>query len=53
MLVEARLERGELSLEKGKLLLLLGYNRQQSHKGMLDKGGRRCPIIDGNAVGWW
>lgn len=50
MLVEPRLEIGELGLEKGKLLLLLGHNRQQSRKGVLDEGRRRCPIIGRDTI---
>lgn len=38
MLVEAGFEIGEACLEIDKLLLLLGDNRQQGHKGVLHKG---------------
>lgn len=45
MLVEPGFKLGELRLELSELLLLLGHNRQQSHKGVLDEGGRRSPVI--------
>jgi hypothetical protein len=53
MLVESGLEIGELCLELSELLLLLGHNRQQCHKGMLDEGRRRCPVGGGDTVWWW
>ena len=53
MLVEADLELGDLSLELGKLLPLFSHNRQQSHKGVLDEGGRGCPVIGRDTVWWW
>ena len=53
MVIEPRVQIGELGLEQGKLLLLLGHNRQQRHKGVLDEGGRGCPILSGDTVWWW
>jgi hypothetical protein len=50
MLVEPGLEIGELCLEMRELLLVLGHNRQQSHKGMLDERGRRSPVIGRDTV---
>jgi hypothetical protein len=38
MLVEASFEIDHACLEMGKLLLLLGDNGQQGHKGVLHKG---------------
>ena len=48
-LVESRLVFSELGLEQRKLLLL-GHNREQSHEGVLDEGGRGCPIISRDTV---
>jgi hypothetical protein len=53
MLVEPGLEFGKLSLKLSELLLLLGYNRQQCHKGTLDERGCRGPIIGGDTIWWW
>lgn len=46
MLVEPGLQIGELCLELRELLLVLGHNRQQCHKGLLDERGRGGPVID-------
>jgi hypothetical protein len=35
-----------------QLLLLLGHNRQQGHKGMLDEGRRGRPFVERDTV-WW
>ncbi len=53
MVVEPGLQIGELCLELSELLLLLGHNRQQRHKSLLDEGRRGCPSISGDAVWWW
>jgi hypothetical protein len=53
MLVEPGLKIGELCLKLSELLLLLGHNRQQGHKGVLDEGGRRGPVIGRDAVWQW
>jgi hypothetical protein len=50
MLVKPGFEIGELRLELSELLLLLGHNRQQCHKGVLDEGGRRSPVIGRDTV---
>ena len=53
MLIEPGLEVGELSLELSELLLVVGHNRQQCNKGLLDE--RRCgsPVIGRDTLWWW
>lgn len=53
MLVESGLQLGELRLELSELLLLLGHNRQQCHKGVLDEDGRSSPVIGRDTIWWW
>jgi hypothetical protein len=53
MQLEPGLQFGELCLELSELLLLLGHNRQQCDKGVLDEGGRSGPIIGGYTIWWW
>jgi hypothetical protein len=50
MLVEPGLEFGKLSLMLSELLLLLGHNRQQCYKGMLDERGRCGPVIGRDTI---
>jgi hypothetical protein len=50
MLVEAGFEIGHLRLELSQLLLLLGHNRQQCRKGVLDEERRRGPVIGRDTV---
>jgi hypothetical protein len=50
MLLEPGFEIGYLGLELSELLLLLGNNRQQCHKGVLDERGRRSPVISRDTV---
>ena len=51
MLVEPGLQIGDLRLELSELLLLLGYDRHQGHKGLLHEGGRGGPVI-GRDIVW-
>ena len=53
MLVEPGFKIGELRLELSELLLLLGHNRQQGHKGVLYEGGRRGPVIGRETICKW
>jgi hypothetical protein len=53
MLVEASLQLSELNLKLSELLLLMGHNREQCDKGLLDESGRCGPIIGGDTLWWW
>ncbi len=53
MLVEPGLEISQLCLELSELLLVVGHNRQQCDKGLLDESGRGGPEIGRNTVWWW
>lgn len=53
MLVEPGLQLGELCLELSELLLLVGHNRQQRNKGLLDESGRSGPVIGRDTLWWW
>jgi hypothetical protein len=52
MLVQARLEIGEACLELGKLLLVLGNNRQQRYEGVLHEGWCGGPLVGRDTI-WW
>jgi hypothetical protein len=50
MLVEPDMEIGDLCLELSELLLLLGHQCQQRHKGLLDEGRCGGPVIGRDTV---
>ena len=52
MLVEARVEIGEVCLELGKLVLLLGEDSEERANELSDGDGRRGPLLSGNSRRW-
>jgi hypothetical protein len=53
MLIEPGLQLGELSLKLSELLLVVGYNRQQCNKGLLDERRRGGPVIGRDTLWCW